>query len=182
VELNIDGAFAMDHFDKSGRSWEGDALWTGVKLGLFDFKETPETPGFAIGTQIGPRFATIGAKGVGYGALALVGYSSSRMHVTGNAGAVLDPGPRILRSQSQSLVGGVDFDLDLDKKGTWSAVGSVAAAVYRTHEPTELTVAVGTELEASEHWTLSFLALGGLLPGEDRLGLLFGATPKFYLW
>jgi hypothetical protein len=94
----------------------------------------------------------------------------------------LDPGPRILGSHSQSVVTGVDFELDLDARSTWSVMAAFAAAYYRTHEPTEMTLAAGAAVDVSKVWTLNAMVLGGILPGEDRLALLFGASPRFRLW
>jgi hypothetical protein len=183
VELNIDGMFALDRFNHRGeRHWEGDPLWTGVKLGIVDWKDDETDSGFALGAQVGPRFATVAAKGIGYGALGLFGFKNKSMHATSNFGYFIDPGPRIVGTHSQSVVTGLDFEMDLDAKSTWSFMGGVAFAYYATHEPTELTVAAGFACDLSKYWILNAMALGGVFADEDRLGILIGATPRFFLW
>jgi len=72
VEINIDGAFGFDRYDQGSRRYVGEALWTGVKLGLAEIRNDARTRSFAVGMQLGPRFPTIGdTRGIGYGALAL---------------------------------------------------------------------------------------------------------------
>jgi hypothetical protein len=183
VELSIDGAFSVDHYDgDEQRQLQGEALWTGVKLGLLDFRDPDTQTGFAVGAQIGPRFATVGSSGVGYGALGLLGYKGMAMHSTANLGYFIDPGPRALGAHSRSAVLGLDFAMDLDERSEWSLLASMAFAYYVTDEPTEWLVSLGTAVDASKAWNFHLVALGGILPGEDRLGIFFGATPRFALW
>lgn len=182
VELSIDGAFSVDHYDDGSRQLQGEALWTGVKLGLLDFRDPEDRTGFAVGAQLGPRIGTVGGSGVGYGALGLLGYRGTAMHSTANLGYFIDPGPRALGTHSKSVVLGLDFEVDLDERSEWSLLGSTAFAYYATDEPTEWLVALGASVDASKVWNFHLTALGGILPGEDRLGILFGATPRFALW
>jgi hypothetical protein len=183
VELSIDGAFSLDHYDnEEHRELQGEALWTGVKLGLLDFRDPDTQTGFAVGAQLGPRIGTVGGSGVGYGALGLLGYKGPAMQSTANLGYFIDPGPRTLGEHSKSTVVGLDLALDLDDRSEWSLLGSMAFAYYFTNEPTEWLVSLGAAVDASKTWNFQLTALGGILPGEDRLGIFFGATPRFALW
>jgi hypothetical protein len=182
VELDLDGAFSVVHFDRTNRSLAGDPLWTAVKLGLYDSREAQEPNVVAVGLQLGPRIPTIGARGVGYAALALVGFTDHGRQFVLNLGGIIDPGERITRGQSTSLVGGLDVSIDLDSRSTWSLLGEVAGAHYLSADPDEIITTAGVGFSANANLDLSLVVLADLLPGGDRLGVLLGASPKVALW
>jgi hypothetical protein len=183
VEIDIDGAFGFDRYDQATRRYVGEALWTGVKLGFIDVKNDARTRSFALGMQLGPRIATIGdMRGVGYGALALVGLNDRRLHAVLNAGAFVDPGPEITQGQSKSAVGGLDISLDLDAKAVWTLDGEFAGAHYLSPDPDELAAALGASVDVSKNLELSLTIIVGFLPGYDRISMLMGATPKVGLF
>jgi hypothetical protein len=143
VELDVEGAFAVDHFDGPHPRMDGEALWTAVKLGLFDSRDAGGRHTLAGGIQLGPRLPTIGTRGIGYAGLALLGVGVYRTHLVGNVGAIVDPGEHVTSGQAKSFVAGVDLDLDLDAHGTWSFVGEVGAAYYVSPDPNEVTLTAG---------------------------------------
>jgi hypothetical protein len=182
VEFDLDGAFSMDRYDRSTRTFAGEPLWTAMKLGLYDSRDQAGTHAFAAGLQLGPRVPTIGQRGIGYAALGLFGIVDRRLRVTLNAGGVVDPGAQITHGQSKSLVGGVDLDVDLDARGIWSVLGELAASHYVSSDPDELVTTLGIDLAATPDLDLSTMVLVGLLPGSDRVAILLGASQKMALW
>lgn len=182
AELDIDGAFSLDRFDQHTRAWGGEALWVASKLGLFDVHGPTHPVSFAAGLQIGPRFPTIAAKGIGYGVLGLFGIARERTHVVVNLGGIIDPGPEVARGQAKSIVAGLDLDLDLDARGTWSLLGEAAMAHYVSPDPDELTATLGAAFDPTSFLELSTIGLVGFLPGQDRIAVLFGISPKIPLW
>jgi hypothetical protein len=182
VELDLDGAFSLTHFDRADRSLAGDPLWTAVKLGLYDSREGKEPDAIAIGMQLGPRIPTIGARGVGYAALGLVGFTNHGRQLVVNLGGIIDPGEQITRGQSKSVVGGVDISVDLDSRSTWSLLGEVSGAHYVSADPDEIITTAGLGFSATPSLDLSLVVLADLLPGGDRVGVLLGASPTVALW
>lgn len=182
VEFDLDGAFSLTHFDRADRSLAGDPLWTAVKLGLYDSREGPEPDAVAVGLQLGPRIPTVGAKGVGYAALGLVGFTNHGRQFVLNLGGIVDPGEQITRGQSKSIVGGLDVSVDLDSRSTWSFLGEVSGAHYVSSDPDEIITTAGLGFSATPTLDLSLVVLADLLPGGDRLGILLGASPKVALW
>jgi hypothetical protein len=182
LEFDLEGTFSLQGFDQAQPSLAGDPLWPSVKLGLYDARDDDADSTFAVGLQLGPRVPTIGARGLGYAALALVGFGSPRTHVTLNAGGGVDPGDAITSGQSKSVVGGVDVGLDLDAKGTWSLLGELEVAHYASADPDELAATFGPSWSVSPYLDLSAIALVGFLPGGDRVAALVGCSPKVPLW
>lgn len=182
AELDIDGAFSIDRFDQRTRAFAGEALWLAMKLGLFDTRDSDHGTGVAGGLQLGPRAPTIDARGIGYGALGLVGVATGPAHLAFNFGGIIDPGREITSGQTKGLVAGVDLELDTDARGAWSVISEVATAHYLSDDPDELTATFGTSFAATEVFDISAIALVGLLPGQDRLAVILGVTPKFSLW
>ncbi|HVU02178.1 MAG TPA: hypothetical protein VHE30_10510 [Polyangiaceae bacterium] len=182
VELDLDGAFGVDRFDRPTRQVSGEALWTAVKLGFLDYQGTGNRPHVALGAQIGPRFPTIGATGVGYGGLGLLTVHDSRLAVTLNAGIIVDPGDTITGGQSTSAVSGFDISFPLDAAGKWTGIAEFAGARYFRSDPDEIGLGAGAAYSVGENLDVSLVAICGALPGSDRLGLLLGVTPSTRLW
>lgn len=182
VELDLDGAFSIDGYDTAARRVSGEPLWTAMKLGLYDSRDGGGAHTVALGLQLGPRIPTIGARGVGYAALGLVGVGDHRTHLALNFGGIVDPGPQVTEGQSKSVVAGIDLDVDLDARGAWSLVGGLAAGHYLSADPDELASTVGVAWSVTPMLDLSTIVLTGFLPGSDRVAVLFGASPKIALW
>lgn len=182
VELDIDGAFSVDRFDQRTRAVSGEALWLATKLGLFDSRDVAQRTAIAAGLQLGPRIPTIDNRGIGYGVLGLLGVATGPAHLALNVGGMIDPGKQITSGQTKGLVAGADLDLDLDARGAWSLVSELAVAHYVSADPDELTATVGASFSALPLLELSAITLVGFLPGQDRLALLLGVSPKIALW
>ncbi len=181
VELDVDGAFSLNQFDEQTRAWGGDSLWVASKLSLFDVRGPEHPVAFAGGLQLGPRFPTIGARGIGYGALGLLGVVHERIHLVGNFGVFIDPGPEIAHGQAKSVLLGLDLDLDLDARGHYSLLGEMGLAHYWSADPDEITASAGAAVEVSPNLELSLMTLVGFLPDQDRVAVLLGASPRFPL-
>ncbi|HWL86122.1 MAG TPA: hypothetical protein VNO21_09990 [Polyangiaceae bacterium] len=183
VELDLDGAFSLDHYDEPTRRMASDALWMAAKLGLWDSRDGDGPDAYAIGLQLGPRIPVLNdTHGIGYGALALFGVARARYHVVLNAGYVLDPGDTVRTGRPSSFVGGVDLDLTLDARGSWSLLGEIGGAFYTSSDPNDVTATIGFAWHVDEKLDLSVIALGGAFSGADRVALLVGASPKIALW
>jgi hypothetical protein len=179
VELDLDGAFGIERYDEPTRRLTGEALWTAVKLGFLDLRDATGTRSFAIGAQLGPRIATVGdMRGVGYGALLLLGLNERRLHAVLNTGGFVDPGPQITQGQQRSVVAGLDFSLDLDQKSVWELDSELAVAHYLSPDPDELAASFGASVDASKNVELSLTSIVGFLPGIDRIAILAGVSPK----
>jgi hypothetical protein len=181
VEVEVDATLAIDGYDSTHPHLHGEAIWTAAKLGLFDSGDSAGRR-IAAGLQLGPRLPTVGTKGIGYAGLALVGFAWRGIHLAGNAGGIIDPGPQITSGQATSLVAGVGLDLDLDQRNLWSLLSNVATSYYLSPDPNELTVSCGAAYNVTPSLELSLIALVGLLPGGDRAAILFGVSPKVALW
>ena len=177
LELDVDAAFSVVHVDESRppRRTVGDPLWTAAKLQLLNVQDETKGSHYGIGLQLGPRFHTLhNAHGVGAAGLLLFGFGTRRLHVVLNLGTVRD------RGQSQTLVYGVDVALDLGKTSTWSLLADVGGAHYfGPSSPEQLLSTLGVGYQANQTLSFSLLALRGFLPGNDRLGLLAGASLLF---
>ncbi|HEY2407810.1 MAG TPA: hypothetical protein VGI10_17500 [Polyangiaceae bacterium] len=178
VELGIDGTFGFDHVNHASRHYTGDPLWIAPKLGLLDLRDDDGSD-WALGVEFGPRFPTLDSVGIGYGTLALLGYSKGGAHLVLNTGGLIDPGSTV-RDHSESLLNGLDFDLDFNRY--WSLQGEFSLAYYLSHEPAELVLTAGMTYAVNDDLDLSVTVLGGFLPDTDHVGLLFGVSPKTALW
>ena len=182
VELDLDGAFALNNLETSTPAVTGESLWTAVKLGFLDSRSAAGTSAFSLGAQLGPRIATVGEYGAGDEGLALLGLYKDRTHVVLNGGGILDPGPARGTVRPLGIVGGVDLDLDLDAKNRWSLLAELGVGYFLRAYPAEVTVTAGFGFSPNKSLAFSLILLGGLVPGGDRLGLLFGVAPKTSLW
>lgn len=181
VQLEVDGTFSIDQFDGNHRHYTGDSLWVATKLGVFD-EEDDDHNIWAIGLELGPRFPTLDAGGLGYGAVALFGLTHRRLQLVANAGIVIDPGTAILAQHSESVVLGLDSNLDLDAQGVWSLQGEVAGAYYWSPDPHELTASFGATYAVTPKLDVSIMALAGFLTHTDHAGILLGISPQFDLF
>lgn len=182
VEFDIDAALAIDHVDGGHPTLDSESVWTSMKLGLTDAR--PGKSGWAVasGVQLGPRLPTIGTKGMGYAGLALLGVSKDPLHLVGNFGVIVDPGPQITRGQAKSVVSGIAADLDLDSHDAWSLVGALATALYWSDDPDELSASLGVALNVLPSLEVSTTVVAGFLSGGDRGAILLGLSPKLNLW
>jgi hypothetical protein len=182
VEFDVDAALALDHVDGKHPTLDSESIWTSMKLGLTDARPSKSGWAVATGVQLGPRLPTIGTKGMGYAGLALIGISKDPLHLVGNFGVIVDPGPQITRGQAKSVVSGVAADLDLDSRDAWSLVGALATALYWSDDPDELSASLGVAYNVLPTLEVSTTVVAGFLSGGDRGALLLGVSPKLDLW
>jgi len=184
VELDIDGAFSLDHYDEPARRMNSEALWTAAKLGIWDSRTVENDPdAYALGLQLGPRIPILGdTHGIGYGVLALFGIARARYHLVFNAGFIVDPGDTVHSGRPSSFVGGLDVDVLLDARGGWSLLGELGAAYFTSPDPNDITATLGVAWHVSDKLDLSAIVLGGAFPRADRAAVLIGASPKIALW
>ncbi len=182
LEVDIDGAFSLDHLNEpASRGLGGDALWTSLKLGLYDRHEPGRA--FAVGLQLGPRLPVIpGTRGIGYGALALVGFVRGPLHLALNAGGVVDPGDQVFGKRPVSVVVGASVDIDLDDWDVFSLLLQAGSAIYTSPDPHELSLGAGLAWNVGSKLEVSLLGVAGMLPHTDRATLLLGFSPKVALF
>jgi hypothetical protein len=186
VELDIDGAYAIESADGTGISLDHpapDNLWVAAKLGLKGWQnDANHEDAWALGLQLGPKFPVApDAHGMGYEALLLAGHSWGDSHLVVNLGGLVDPGGAIGGQRPAGLEGGLDADLQT--RLSWlSVTGEVGFVHYVSSDPDELHVTAGPKWSPTESLDISLVALVGFLSGGDRLGVLLGLSPKFPLW
>jgi hypothetical protein len=180
VEFDVSGTFTLDR-ENGQRHVTGDALWIATKLGLFDTRDAQGNT-WALGLELGPRFPTLDAAGIGYGALGLLGFTHRGLALVLNAGSIIDPGASLSEEHPSSLVFGLDLNAELDQRGQWSLQSELGFAHYLSSDPDELAFTLGATYAVNRRLDLSLTALSGFLPNTDHLGLLFGVSPQFGLW
>lgn len=180
VELDVSGAFTLDRAN-GRRHVSADPLWVATKLGLFDAHDEQGNH-WAFGLELGPRFPTIEAAGIGYGALALLGFTHRRTCVVLNVGTLIDPGATLSDQHPSSVVLGLDLNADLDAQGIWSVQSELGSAYYLSSDPHELAFSLGATYAVSPRLDVSLTALSGFLPNTDHAGLLLGVSPQVGLW
>ena len=177
VELDVSSAFTLD----GQRHLSGEALWVAAKLGLLDARDAHGTA-WAVGLELGPRFPTFDAAGIGYGALALIGFTRRGVALVLNAGSLIDPGVTLSEEHPSSLVVGLDLNAQLDARGTWSLQSELGGAHYLSSDPAELACALGATYAVNPKLDVSLTALSGFLRHGDRAGVLLGVSPQTALW
>jgi len=180
VELDVSGTFALDR--ENGRHHvTGDALWIASKLGFFEIRDD-DGDAFSLGLELGPRFATFDATGIGYGALGLLGFTRRGVGLVLNAGTLIDPGASLQEERPSSLVFGLDLNAELDQHQTWSLQSELGFSHYLSSDADDLALTLGVTYGVSRRLDVSLTALGGFLPNTDHFGMLLGASPQVGLW
>jgi hypothetical protein len=185
LEIDVDGAFSIDHVgEASRRRLGGDALWTSLKLGIYDQHRRRRS--MAAGLQLGPRLPVVpGTRGVGYGALALFGVARDALHLALNAGAIVDPGDGSNGSFGKrpvSIVLGASADVDLDDWDVFSLLLQAGAAIYVSADPHELSLGAGLAWNVTRKLEVSVMGVFGAFAHTDRATLLIGFSPKVSLF
>jgi hypothetical protein len=182
LEVSIDGVFSVTNVGTPELKVGGDPLWTSARFELLNLKQdNQEHTTFGMGLQVGPRFRTIdNARGVGLGALLLIGGGSKTLRLVGNLGTFLD------REQAGALVYGAAVEYDLELRRKWTLQGQFAGAHYFGNtngdtDPNQALLLAGGGTEVTETLQLSLLGLFGLAKG-DRLGLMAAVTWDHQLW
>lgn len=185
LELGVDGAYALEGtpgesftFDHSAP----DPLWPAAKLGFLDIDDNEAGRSYALGTQIGPKLPTFpSGHGLGFEGVLLAGARLGRSDFGFNLGGFVDPAPAD-GSRPAGIESSLARDHDLDANGTWSVGGELAGVVFTSNDPSQLQVAFGPSLAASEWLDLSLTGMLGFVPGGDRYGMVFGFAPHLPIW
>jgi hypothetical protein len=183
LELDVDGTFSLEGPEGgafSPRHFNRDNLWVGAKIGLVDWTDEESRQSFAFGLQVGPKLPVApGSHGLGLEVLVLGGFHRGRTTVVLNAGFLADPLPdNAGTARPKGLEGGVDVNVDLPGSGKWSAIGELGGVRFLSKDPHQLVGTAGIAYAPWKLLTLSLLGLPGFLDGDDRYGILFGASPK----
>jgi hypothetical protein len=184
VELDLDTAYTRE--GPAGgelrlQNQAYDPLWLSTKLGLFATRDA-RGRAWAIGTQLGPRFALArDARSVGYEGLLLIGRSIAPLHLVLNAGVVIDPST----ARAPRRVGveiGLDLKWELDDAARWSLLGELGVLRALTDDPHQLYATLGFAYAVGKYLDVSAIGLVGFLSQGDRYGLLLGFSPKLRLF
>jgi hypothetical protein len=181
VELDVTGAFSVDEGRGEPHHVTGDPLWVAAKLGLLDEQDEHGNV-WALGLELGPRLPTFDAGGIGYGVLALAGFTHRGVTLVVNAGTLIDPGATRSAEHPTGLVLGLDLNANLDAQGVWSLQSELGSAYYLTPDPHELSFTVGATYAVTPRLDVSLTALAGALPNTDHAGILLGVSPELGLW
>jgi hypothetical protein len=181
VELDVSGTFSVDENRGESHHVTGDPLWLASKLGFVDTEDSAGNR-WAVGLELGPRFPTFDAAGVGFGSLGLVGFTHRRVTVVLNAGVLIDPGATRSAEHPTGLVLGLDLNAYLNAKRDWSLQSELGTAYYLTPDPHELSLTVGATYSVTPRLDVSLTALGGVLANTDHAGILLGVSPELGLW
>jgi hypothetical protein len=183
LEIDLDGAYAIEGpqdgdgslgFDHAAP----DSLWAAAKIGLASV-DRPDA-GAGIGVQIGPKFPVApGTHGLGAEVVALAGARAGRWHLALNLGAFIDPASD--GGRPHGLEGGLDVDLDLDPRGTWSLTGELGGVRFWSPDLHQLVATAGVAWAATQNLELSATGLFGFLDGGDKAAILLGVSPKLSL-
>jgi hypothetical protein len=180
LEVDIDGAFSITQVG-GDVGIGGDPLWTSLRFEVLDLKDERGRH-FGIGLQAGPRFRTVdNARGVGLGALLLVGGGTKKFHAVANLGAFLD------REQAGAIAYGGSVMWDLERRRKWTVQGQLAASHYFGNtngdtDPDQLWLLAGFGNQLTETLQVSLLALANPFARGDRLGGLVAFTWDHRLW
>jgi hypothetical protein len=183
LELSIDGAFSLTNVATSDLSVGGDPLWTSARFELLNLRrDDAKHTTFGMGLQVGPRFRTIdNARGVGLGALLMIGGGTKELRAVGNVGTFLD------REQAGAVVYGAAVEYDLELRRKWTLQGQLACAHYIGNtrgdtDPNQALLLMGAGTELTESLQVSLLGLMGPFAKGDRLGLMASLAWDHKLW
>jgi hypothetical protein len=182
VELGIDGAWAIEGtpdrlFSLDHRA--PDNVWLSSKLGLWATRDSAKQTAWAIGAQLGPRVPVApSARGTGFQALWLAGRTIRRAHVVFNIGGLVDPGAEVSRGRPTAVLLGVDAQIDLDAKGTWSIAADVSGVFFVSPQKHQLATTAGPVWAATSWVDIGVNGLFGFLDGGDQYGVMVLVSPK----
>jgi hypothetical protein len=186
VELDLDGAYALESTVPGSFSFDRpvpSALWPSVKVGIYDDHDPETRRGRAIGVQVGPLIPVAsGAHGLGFESLVIFGGSRRGLSVAFNLGAFVEPPADAVSRYSLGVDAGVDLQLALDSSEHFQLTGELGGSYFLTADPNQLHTTAGITWTVNETLDLSVVGIVGILPGDDRYGLLFGFQPKLRLF
>jgi hypothetical protein len=184
LELDIDGEFAVAGPDTGEFTFDRtapDNLWTSLKLGLLDVGD--DAGAWTAGIQLGPKLPLAhGNMGVGVEGLVLIGWRIRQTQLVLNLGGLLDPIPDPSMPRPAAFEGGLGIARPLDADQRWTLTGEISGVRYVSPDNDQLNFTIGVTWSPTDTLDVSVMALGGVLSGGDRWGLLIGISPKAQLW
>jgi hypothetical protein len=181
LEIDVDGAFALEGPSDGALRYAHfvvDNLWLALKAGLLTFTDRTRSRTFSTGLQLGPKLPTARqAHGLGVESLVLLGLTLEHTYFASNLGALLDPAIGASRRPA-GVEGGLAFREDLNATGNVAFVAEFGAVLFKSSDPNQAHVTAGVSWDMTPDWSVSAITLVGLLPGNDRYGVLLGASPK----
>jgi hypothetical protein len=179
VEVDLDGAMALEPLSSAPKLAFGEPLWASTKIGIIDLRDEGATNAAAFGVQLGPRIPVGGdLHGVGYQVLTLTGVNARPVHLVINAGALVDPSSTSSRRRPYGFVGGLDLVVDLDSEKRWSATGELGGVLFIAEAPSQLTATLGLTFSPSSSLDLSMVLLTSPFGPTDQVGALLGISPR----
>ena len=177
VELNVDGAFYSEGAVRGG-GVRADPLWTSMKLGLVDGRDRPGA--FGVGVQLGPRWSLARTeRGLGYEALVIVERSFAPLRVAVSTGGIVDPPTNIHPAHATGIELGVDVVTALSAR--WSILTELGFLRFLSRDPHQAYGTFGFSNALTSYCDVHAIALVGFTAAGDRLGVLFGVSPKIAL-
>ena len=185
LELGLDGAFGVEGVPSGTPRFLDHAarenLWASLKIGVLDHRDA-SGDAIAVGFQIGPKLPVApDAHGIGVEGVALVGRMAGRLHLVGQIGALVDPRTGTM-ARPYGIEGGIDLELDLDARGTWTVLGELGAIWYGSPDASQLATTAGIQYALTPKVDVSVVGMVGVLAGSDPYGILLGISPKLALW
>jgi hypothetical protein len=186
VELNLGGSYALESTVPGSFSFDrpvASSLWPSLKIGIYDHHDQETQGARAIGVQVGPRIPVAsGAHGLGFESLLVFGGSRRGLTVAFNLGAFVEPPADAVSRYALGVDAGVDLELALDSRERFQLTGELAGSYFFTADPNQLHTTCGITWTANPNLDLSVVGIFGILPGDDRYGVLFGFEPKLRLF
>ena len=154
-----------------------------MKVGIYDDHDPETQRARAIGVQVGPRIPIAsGAHGLGFESLVVFGGSRRGLNVALNLGAFVEPPTDAVSLYSLGVDAGIDLELALDSHDRFQLTGELGGSYFLTADPNQLHTTAGITWTVNPNLDLSVVGIVGILPGDDRYGLLFGFEPKLRLF
>ena len=186
VELDLDGSYALESTVPGSFSFDRpvpSSLWPSVKVGIYDDHDPETQRARAIGVQVGPRIPIAsGAHGLGFESLVVFGGSRRGLSVALNLGAFVEPPTDAVSRYSLGVDAGIDLELALDSHDRFQLTGELGGSYFLTADPNQLHTTAGITWTVSPNLDLSVVGIVGILPGDDRYGVLVGFEPKLRLF
>lgn len=157
-------------------------VWAMTKLGLWNTRDEGTGRAWAMLVQAGPRLPTArGATGVGAEGLLLLGRTWPGQHMVLNVGGFVDPRDDG-QPRARGVEAGIDVDYDLTRGGGLSLLGELGGTRSLRDDDHQLHATMGLSWAATDALTISTIGFVGLLPSNERFGLMLGVTPNWRLW
>lgn len=184
TELDIDGTYS---WVTPGRTLYRpaalavDNLWVALKHELWTDRDegVRAERAMTFGLQHGVRVPLVReSAGLGYEALALLGLVAPGRMVVCNFGAFVEPKVVALNARPWGLLAGVAVKQDLDARGRWQFMGSLAATAFGLDGTAEAVAAAGLNRVFGDPVEVYVQGMYGWLAGGQGYGVVVGVSPR----